>query len=90
MNILGMKSFYIDFINIENNNKYNKYGVNGFIYKDVSEMKELILKYENMSEQERQNLKNSTRNSVLNSGELQLGENMIKIYDMALDNYIVF
>ena len=90
MNILGMKSFYINFINIENNNKYNKYGVNGFIYKDVSEMKELILKYENMSEQERQNLKNSTRNSVLNSGELQLGENMIKIYDMALDNYIVF
>ena len=71
----------------ERNQNQIKEGVNGFIYKDVSEMKELILKYENMSEQERQNLKNSTRNSVLNSGELQLGENMIKIYDMALDNY---
>ena len=52
-------------------------------------MKELILKYENMSEQERQNLKNSTRNSVLNSGDLQLGENMMKIYNMALENYSI-
>ena len=32
-------------------------GVNGFTYKDFSELKSLILKYENMSEEEKKNLK---------------------------------
>ena len=32
-------------------------GVNGFTYKNINELKSLILKYENMSAEEKKNLK---------------------------------
>ncbi len=64
-----------------------KDGVNGFTYKNVDEMIDLILKYDGMTEQEKENLKKSTIKSVLNSGEEDLGKKMIKVYEKALKIY---
>ena len=62
-------------------------GVNGFTYKNINELKSLILKYENMGAEEKKNLKISTRNSVLKHGEVDLAEKILLIYEKSLKVY---
>ena len=80
----GLPVFHI----LDELNKYQiEDGVNGFTYKDADEMVDLILRYDNMPEEDKIDLKKSTRNSVLHSGEEDLGKKMIKVYEKALNIY---
>lgn len=63
-------------------------GVNGFIYKDFKELKDLILKYYNSTVEQKKKLKETTRESVLKYGEKKLAEKIVKIYKKALDLYL--
>lgn len=66
-------------------------GVNGFIYKDADEMYAILLKYKNMTPDERISLKNSVINSVKMYGCEALAEYLVDVYkdaqkQIALEN----
>ena len=71
----------------ELNNVQIKEGVNGFIYKDVFELKKLIYAFESMSVEQKKALRMSTRASVLKYGEEDLAKKVLVVYEKALDIY---
>ena len=77
---------YVFHIFDEKNKSQILEGVNGSIYSSAKEMKDLILKYERLNIEERKTVRERVRQSVLENGELQLGERIIRIYEKILKN----
>ncbi len=71
----------------ELNNVQIKEGVNGFIYKNVFDLKRLIYSFESMNEEQKKALRKSTRESVLKYGEEDLARKVLIVYEKALDIY---
>ncbi|MBC8585103.1 glycosyltransferase [Youxingia wuxianensis] len=61
-----------------------KDNINGYIFKDAQDMYDKILKIKNMSPQELDKLKKSTRESVENSGAVNLAQYVLQVYDGAI------
>ena len=62
-------------------------GVNGFIYKNADDMKKLINSYKNMSTEEKINLSKNSRKSVMKYSDIELANNLLNIYEDALNIY---
>lgn len=62
-------------------------GVNGFIYENANEMKKLIDSYKNMSNEEKTNLSKNSRKSVMKYSDIELANNLLNIYNDALNIY---
>lgn len=62
-------------------------GINGFIYKNANEMKKLIDSYKNMSNEEKNFLSKNSRKSVMKYSDIELANNLLNIYNNALDIY---
>ena len=62
-------------------------GVNGFIYKNADEMNKLINSYKNMSKEEKINLSKNSRKSVMKYSDIELANNLLNIYEDALNIY---
>ena len=60
-------------------------GVNGFIYKNSDDMKKLINSYKNMSNEEKINLSKNSRKSVMKYSDIELANNLLNIYEDALN-----
>ena len=74
-------------ISDELNNYQIENWVNGVTYENVEEMMDLIEKFESLNEEERQILREKTRNSVLKFGEEDLAKRMLFVYEKAFKNY---
>ncbi len=60
-------------------------GVNGFIYRNAEEMKKLIDSYKNMSYEEQVKLHQNSRESVMKYSDVELANNLLGIYNDALN-----
>lgn len=58
-------------------------GKNGWSFNSAQEMADLLRKFKNMSEDEKQKLKQSTRQSIMNAGADALAERTLHIYNLA-------
>ncbi len=60
-------------------------GVNGFIYENETQMRKYIDVFRQMPEEEKQKLKEGSRKSVLNSGAETLANNLLAVYQQAIE-----
>lgn len=67
-----------------NKNQIEK-GVNGYFFKDSIEMRKLFNDYCCLTKQEKVDLKEKVRKSVLNFGDVSLARRLLKIYDIAFE-----
>ena len=62
-------------------------GENGWSFDSPNEMAELLRKFRDMPEEEKQQLKESTRRSILNAGCTALADRTLHIYSLATGNH---
>ena len=64
-----------------------KYGENGWSFDSPEEMAELLRKFRDMPEAEKQQLKESTRQSIMDAGCTALADRTLHIYDLATGHH---
>lgn len=64
-----------------------KDGENGWSFDSPEEMAQLLRKFREMPEEEKQQLRDSTRQSIMNAGCTALAERTLHIYNMAIGRY---